>query len=173
MRVLVLLALASVSAAERTADEYFEFGIAYLRKGHYGTARAAFSESLVRAPGQPVTMAFLGVASAADGRPPAEAALLLRWAYERLPDGKRLRIDLRRRLPSARALTLLLHDLRRRAGKAKGPKRLDLLTVLAFLEVHDGDAKDAPALDLLLKERPKDRYALRLAELRSSKDVAS
>lgn len=161
-----MLGLACVARAAPDADGYFDLGLEYLRKGFYARARGAFSESLVRAPGQPVPMAFLALASAAEGRPAGEGATLLRWAYRRLPKRKGLRLDLRKILPSARALRLLQNDYRRRLARAKGDLRRQVLTVLAFLEVQDGDPVAAPALDLLLKQAPDDAYALALARLR-------
>lgn len=165
-RLGFVFVLASLVQGAPDADEYFDLGLEYLRKGFYGPARGAFAESLVRAPGQPVTMAFLAVASAADGRPAGEAAVLLRWAYQRLPKKKGLRLDLRKVLPSPRALALLQKDYRRRLGRAKGERRRQVLIVLAFLEVQDGDPVAAAALDLLLKEMPDDAYAQALARLR-------
>lgn len=165
-KLVVVAALACLAQAAPDADEYFELGLEYLRKGFYRRARAAFSECLVQAPGEPVPMAFLAVASAAEGRPAGESATLLRWAYRRLPEKKGLRLDLREALPSPRALALLQEDYRRRLARAEGDLRRKVLTVLAFLEVQDGDPVTAPALDLLLKERPDDSYALALARLR-------
>jgi len=168
MRVaLLLLGLAPLAAAD-SADDYFEAGLRYLRRGFYAQARAAFAESLVRAPGQPVPLAFLGLASAAEGRAAPEGAQLLRWAYERLPKGKELRLDLRSILPSERALALLQAEYRRALERTpeQGTERLSRLTVLAFLEVHDGDPASAAALDLLLKEHPRDAYAKALEQVR-------
>ncbi len=168
-RLLVVLGLACAAGAAPDADQYFDLGLEYLRKGFFARARSAFSESLVRAPGQPVPMAFLAVASAAEGRPAGECAVLLRWAYRRLPKKKGLRLDLRTIQPSARAVELLQKDYRRRLRRATGERRRQVLTVLAFLEVQDGDPVSAPALDLLLKETPADAYALALARLRKKK----
>jgi len=158
--------LASVAQAVPDADEYFDLGLEYLRKGFFLRAREAFAECLVRAPGEPVPMAFLAVASAAEGRPAGESAILLRWAYRRLPKKKGLRLDLRKILPSPRALALLQKDYRRQLGRAQGERRREVLTVLAFLEVQDGDPVAATSLDLLLKEAPDDAYAQALARLR-------
>jgi hypothetical protein len=165
-RLVFVVVLASVAQATPDADEYFDLGLEYLRKGFYARARGAFAESLVRAPGQPVPMAFLALASAAEGRPAGECAVLLRWAYQRLPKKKGLRLDLRKVLPSSQALALLQKDYRRRLGRAEGERRRQVLTVLAFLEVQDGDPVAAAALDLLLKETPDDAYAQALARLR-------
>lgn len=166
-RLLFVVALASVAGAAPDADGYFDLGLEYLRKGFYARARGAFCESLVRAPGQPVPMAFLAVASAAEGRSAGECAILLRWAYQRLPKKKGLRLDLRKILPSPEALALLQKDYRRRLRRAKeGERRRQVLTVLAFLEVQDGDPVEAAALDLLLKETPADAYGQALARLR-------
>lgn len=155
-----MLLLAAVAAAE-DADEYFEIGVGYLRLGFFGAARRAFGESLVRAPGQPVPLAFLGLACAAEGRSPAEAAGLLREAYGRLPEGKALRLDLNELLPSPRALSLLQEDYARRLARARGTERRDILSVAAFLEVHGGSGA-VPALDRLEREFPGDVYATRL-----------
>jgi len=162
--VLVLLVAASSPAAELDADQYFEVGVDYLKKGHFEEARAAFSESLVRAPGQPVTIALCAVAGAAEGRPTGECALLLRWAVERTPPKKRLRFKLHELLPSPRALALLKAVYARRA---KAPKRKKAaLTVLAFLELQDADPGVAKSLDLLLRADPKDAYARALDRMR-------
>jgi len=165
-RLAFLFVLASVAQATPDADQYFDIGLEYLRKGFFRQARDAFAESLVRAPGEPVPMAFMAVASAAEGRPAGEGAILLRWAYQRLPKKKGLRLDLRKILPSPQALALLQKDYRRRLGRTRGEPRRKVLTVLAFLEVQDGDPVAAPALDLLLKEGPDDAYARALARLR-------
>jgi len=165
-RLGFVFVLASVAQATPDADQYFDIGLEYLRKGFYARARGAFAESLVRAPGEPVPMAFLAVAGAAEGRRAGECAILLRWAYQALPKKKGLRLDLRKMLPSPRALALLQKDYRRRLGRAAGERRRHVLTVLAFLEVQDGDAATAPALDVLLKEAPGDSYAQALARLR-------
>ena len=166
-RLLAVLLLCSTAApAELDADAYFEAGVRYLKRGLFKSARAAFAESLVRSPGQPVPMAFLALAGAAEGRPAGETALLLRWAHARLPDGKSLRLDLASLLPSRRALDLLQEDFRARAAKEKGDPRFDARTVLACREVHDGDPAAARALDALLEELPADPFALALARLR-------
>jgi hypothetical protein len=167
-RLAPVLLLASAVQAAPDADAYFDLGLEYLRKGFYGPARAAFAESLVRAPGQPVPMALLAVAGAAEGRSPSEGATLLRWAYQRLPKKKGLRLDLRAILPSPQALALLKNDYRRRLRRAAGERRRQVLTVLAFLEVQDGDPRVADALDVLLQETPNDAYVQALARLRKS-----
>lgn len=163
MRRLAAVLLLVATAGAQDADGYFEVGVDYLRKGFFGAARRAFSESLVRAPGQPVPLAFLGLACAAEGRGPAEAAALLRTAYARLPEGKTLRLDLNAILPSRRALSLLTAEYRRRLERAEGPARRDVLSVAAFLEVHDGRRNDAPSLERLRREFPEDPYADALA----------
>jgi hypothetical protein len=168
-RLAALLLLAAGAAAGLDADGYFEAGVVYLKKGFFAHARSAFAESLVRAPGQPVPMAFLALAGVCDGRPPAESATLLRWAHERLPPEKTLRLDLAAVLPSRRVVDLLQGDCRSTLGGARGTARIDLLTVLAFLEVHDGDPAQAPALDTLLREAPADPYAQALARGRSAR----
>jgi len=154
---LLLLAL---PVGAQDADEYFEIGVTYLRQGFFGPARRAFGESLARAPGEPVTLAFLGLASAAEGRPPAEAARALRAAYANLPEGKALRLDLDVLLPSRKTLRLLLDEHARHLARARGAARLDPLSVLAFLEAHGGAL--TPSLDALEREFPEDAYASRL-----------
>jgi hypothetical protein len=159
--------LAGIAGAAPDADGYFDLGLEYLRKGFYRPARSAFAESLVRAPGQPVPLVFYAVAAAAEGRPTRSCAVLLRTAYTRLPAGKGLVLDLRRRLPSPRALALLQADLRRRLARSTSEaQRIDALTVLAFLEVQDGTPATATALEALLKARPKDPFAKALDAVR-------
>lgn len=160
MRRSACLLLLAAGVAAQDADEYFEIGVSYLRQGFFGPARRAFGESLARAPGQPVTLAFLGLACAAEGRPPAEAARALRAAYENLAEGKTLRLDLPSLLPSPRTLRLLLDECGRSLGRARGRERRDVLSLAAFLEVHGGGM--APSLDLLEREFPADDYASRL-----------
>jgi hypothetical protein len=168
VRALLVLVLAASVGSAAPADDYFELGLDYLRKGFYERARAAFAESLVRAPGEPVPLVFLGLAAAAEGRAPAVCARLLRQGYENLPEGKTIRLDLRRQLPSARALALLHRRLSRGLGAATGARRLHLLSVLAFLEVHDGSPRSAPALDELEKRAPKDPYVRALRPRRAA-----
>jgi len=160
VRRAVLLLLAAAAAGE-DADQYFEIGVVYLRQGFFGPARRAFGESLLQAPGEPVPLAFMGLATAAEGRAPAEASWLLRQAYERLPEGKTLRLDLAAILPSRRALRLLLDEYRRRLERAGDGARKDVLSVAAFLEVHGGDPA-MPSLERLEGEFPGDGYASRL-----------
>lgn len=161
MRAAALLLLA-LPATALDADEYFEVGVGYLRKGFYGPARRAFAESLARAPGQPVPLAFLGLAAAAEGRPASEAAHALREAYARLPEGKTLKLRLPDLLPSPKALRLLGDECARRVARARGgEERRDALSVAAFVEVHGGGA-GTPALDRLGAEFPGDAYASRL-----------
>ena len=150
MRCLLVMALLAVSVAAEKADDYFDVGIDYLRKGFFDRSRAAFTESLLLAPHEPVTLAFLGVALAAEGRPAREAALLLRVAFKNLGKHETLRLDLRRLLPSKRALDLLKKEYRDKLKRARDDRvRRDLLQVLAFLEVSDGSRKTAPAVRLL------------------------
>ena len=102
MRLCVCICLlCGLAGAAPDADAYFDIGLQYLRKGFYRPARNAFAESLVRAPGQPVPLVFYAVAAAAEGHSARSCARLLRTAYDRLPAGKGLALDLRRRLPSA------------------------------------------------------------------------
>jgi hypothetical protein len=163
--IATLLLLATRAGAAPGADAYFDIGLDYLRKGFYGGARAAFCESLVRAPGQPVPMALLAVAAAAEGRSAGSCAALLRGAYARLPDSTGLRFDLRALLPSARAHELLERDYRRALARARKEERRSILTVLAFLEVQDGDPGSAPSLDRLLADRDGEPYAPALDRL--------
>jgi len=161
-RRALLLLLAATAVAE-DADEYFEIGISYLRRGFFGPARRAFGESLLQAPMETVPLAFMGLAAAAEGRAPKEPSLLLRAAYRNLPEGKTLRLDLASLLPSRRALRLLEDQYRRRLKRASEDDVKDVLTVMAFLEVHDGGDK-TPALDRLEREFEGDAYARRLRE---------
>ncbi len=160
-RRALLLLLAAAAATAEDADGYFEVGVAYLRRGFFGPARRAFGESLLQAPGEPVPLAFMGLAAAAEGRAPKEAAFLLREAYRNLPEGKTLRLDLEALLPSRRALRLLDDQYRRRLGHAAAGDLRDVLSVAAFLEVQRGSGK-TPALDRLLREFEGDAYATRL-----------
>ena len=91
-------------AAADEADEFFELGLSYLRTAFYADARAAFAESLVRAPGQAVPTAFAGIGVAAEGRDSRSCAYLLRLAYERMPARRNLRLDLRNVMRSERDL---------------------------------------------------------------------
>lgn len=159
-RRALLLLLASATVAE-DADQYFEVGVAYLRKGFFGPARRAFGESLLQAPGEPVPLAFMGLSAAAEGRAPREAAFLLREAYRNLPEGKTLRLDLAALLPSRRALRLLEEQYARRLERAAPGDLRHVLSVAAFLEVHGGSGK-TPALDRLAREFEGDAYASRL-----------
>ena len=170
----VLLA-AMLMPAERAggdeSDDYFELGLSYLKTAFYSDARAAFSESLVRAPGQAVPTAFAGIAVAAEGRDSRSCAYLLRLAYERLPARRNLRLDLRQLMRSDGDLRLVEQRFHRRMkdkqGRgSRGRGRIDNLTVLAFLQVQDGSPESSPALDRLLKERPDDSFALALKKLR-------
>ncbi len=164
MRALALLALAAVALGapdSPDADDYFEVGVDYVRKGFYAHARSAFAESLVRAPGQAVPLAFAAVASMAGGYSSMECALLVRRAYELLPPGKTLALDLRTLLPSALTLQLLEQDFSRVAAKRKD-ERPAALTVVAFLQVHNGEPGSAPAVDELLKLDADDAFALAL-----------
>jgi len=157
-RLLLLLALAGAAPAATDAAVYFEAGVDYLRAGLFSRARRALGECVLRAPDQPVALAFLGVAAAAEGRPPAECAFVLRRALEALPEGKALQVDLRDLLPSSRAFALLAADLRRlRARGAPGA-----LDVLAFLETFGGGGV---ALAELEASNPGDAYAARLRRL--------
>lgn len=158
-RALLLLLVAAAAAED--ADEYFEVGVSYLRKGFFGPARRAFGESLVQAPAQPVPLAFMALASAAEGREPREAAFLLREAYKNLPDGKTLGLDLAAILPSERAVRLLGEQYERRLARASASELRDVLSVAAFLETQAGNGK-TPALDRLAREFKGDAYASRL-----------
>jgi hypothetical protein len=162
MRRLPALLLCVAAAAAAEADDWFELGLDYLRKGFYGRARAAFAESLAGAPGEPVPLAFLGVAAAAEGRAPKECAAVLRQAYRRLPAGKALRLDLRPLLPAPSGLAALERDYASRLARAAPGERRPVLDVLAFLQVHDGDPATAPALEILRREAKGDPYAAAL-----------
>ena len=167
MRIAAALLLVAAASAADDATRYFEVGLDYLSKGLYEEAGDAFAESLVRAPGEPVPTAFLGIAIAADGRHPSAAALILRTAYRRLGDKQTLRLDLNKLLPSGKAVAQLRLDFERRLRATEGRLRRDILGVLAFLEVHDGTPKSAPSLDALLKEHPQSAYGLALRKLQT------
>jgi len=167
---ILLAPVKPVAAAE--ADEFFELGLSYLRTAFYADARAAFAESLVRAPGQAVPTAFAGIAVAAEGRDSRSCAYLLRLAYERMPARRSLRLDLRKVMRSDRDLRLIEKRFTRRMNDKKGRGSrgrglIDNLTVLAFLQVQDGSPETSPALDRLLKTRPADSFALALKKLRA------
>ena len=177
MRVTLFLLLVTLlapvkPAAADEADEFFELGLSYLRTAFYADARAAFAESLVRAPGQAVPTAFAGIAVAAEGRDSRSSAYLLRLAYERMPARRDLRLDLRKVMRSERDLRLIEKRFTRRMNDKKGRGSrgrglIDNLTVLAFLQVQDGSPATSPALDQLLKARPDDSFALALKKLRA------
>ncbi|MEM8884256.1 MAG: hypothetical protein AAGD14_09320 [Planctomycetota bacterium] len=167
-KALVMLLLAGPLAADE-ADEYFEIGLGYLKTGFYAEARAAFSESLVRAPGQAVPTAFAGIACAGEGRDSRTCAYLLRLAYQRLPAKRSLRLDLNKQLRSARDLERIAARFRQRLKDARGAARVDNLTVLAFLEVQDGTPGGSKALAELQKLRPNDAYAKALGRLAEPK----
>ncbi|MHC4956551.1 MAG: hypothetical protein ACYTGZ_22150 [Planctomycetota bacterium] len=157
------------------ADEFFELGLGYLKTAFYPEARAAFSESLVRAPGQAVPTALSAVACTAEGRDSRSCAYLLRLAYQRLPARKTFRLDLRTVFRSAEDLRRVEARIAKRltgtkrTGGTGGSRRRDNLTILAFLQAQDGTPATSPALDLLLKERPGDTFALALKKLRAVK----
>lgn len=157
LRIALLLAAAAAAPSARAApaDDYFEIGVDYLSKGFFSAARAAFAESLVRAPRQPVPLALLGVASAAEGRPARETADLLRAAHRHLPEGRDFEFDLRELLPEPKTVRLVQGDWERRLKKAKGRPRRDCLAVLGFLQHHDG-TPGAPAWNELRKAAPDD-----------------
>ena len=146
------------------ADDYFEFGLGYLKTGFFSDARAAFAESLVRAPGEAVPTAFTALACAGEGRDSRSCAYLLRLAYRRLPEKQTLKIDLDRHLRSARDRERIEARFRARLKDAKGAQRIDNLTVLAFFEVHGSGSTPgkSKALAALLKARPDDVYAIAL-----------
>jgi len=169
--VLAAMLLPAERAVGDESDDYFELGLSYLKTAFYADARAAFSESLVRAPGQAVPTAFAGIAVAAEGRDSRSCAYLLRLAYERLPARRNLRLDLRKLMRSDGDLRLVEQRFNRRLNDKKGRGSrgrglIDNLTVLAFLQVQDGSPESSPALDRLLKERPDDSFALALKKLR-------
>jgi len=168
MRVALALTFLTAFAAADEADRYFELGLDYLRKGMYERSTAAFAESLVRAPGESVPLAFLGLSVAAAGRHPSEAALILRTGYHQLGDKQGIRLDLRKLMQSDKALAMLHTDLTRRLRGTKGRLRRDILGVLAFLEVHDATPLTAPALDALLKENRASKYGAALRRLQET-----
>ena len=161
---MLLLALAGSVAADE-ADDFFELGLSYLKTAFYSEARAAFAESLVRAPGQAVPTAFAGVASAAEGRDSRSCAYLLRLAQQRLPARRALRIDLRRVFRSAEDLRRTQARFQQRYARKRGRTR-DNLTILAFFQTQDGSPETSPALDALLKQYHDDPFGLARKKLR-------
>jgi len=161
---LLLLALAGSVAADE-ADDFFELGLRYLNTAFYREARSAFSESLVRAPGEAVPTTFAGIACAAEGRDSRSCAYLLRLGYQRLPARRTMRIDLNKVLRSAEDLRRLEARFQQRVERKRGRTR-DNLTVLAFLQAQDGSPASSPAVDALLKADPNDAFALALKKLR-------
>ena len=119
----------------------------------------------MRAPGEAVPTAFAGVASAGEGRDSRSCAHLFRLAYRRLPKKTGLRMDLNKRLRGARDRARIEKRFAARLRNARGQNRIDNLTVLAFLQVHDGSPKPSTALAALLKAQPSDPYALALKKL--------
>jgi len=169
MRAAAVLTLLALPCAALDADGYFDLGLDYLRTGFFSRARASFGESLIRAPGAPVTLAFIGVAVCGEGREASLCARLFRMSTARLPKSKGLLLDLRKQLPSERTLTLLHADYTRRLARAKGRERIDTLTVLAFFEVQDGDPANSRAVAKLLEADANDAFALSLKRLGSKK----
>jgi len=161
---LLLLALAGSAAADE-ADDFFELGLRYLETAFYSEARSAFSESLVRAPGEAVPTTFAGIACAAEGRDSRSCAYLMRLGYQRLPARRTMRLDLNKVFRSAEDLRRLEARFRQRLARKRGRTR-DNLTVLAFLQAQDGSPASSPAVDALLKADPNDAFALALKQLR-------
>jgi len=164
MRALTCLLLAAATLAAADADRYFEVGLTYLKQGQFTEARSAFAESLIRAPGEPVSMALLAVAAAAEGYQPRHTARIVRAAYRRLPRGKAFGFSFHRLLP-ATTLPLLERDLERDGSRAA--KEL-----LAFLQTHDADPAVAPALDRLMKKDPADALVQALDAERTRRAAA-
>lgn len=172
MRALACLLFVAATGSAEEADEFFEVGLGYLKTAFYKDARAAFAESLVRAPGEAVPTAFAAIACAGEGRDSRSCAYLFRLAYRRLPKKTGLRIDLNVRLRSSRDLARLEARFAERLKGARGQNRLDNLTVLAFLQVHDGSPESSTALATLLKAQPDDPYAVALKKLSSPRKKA-
>jgi len=165
VRISLILLLFAGSVAADEADEFFELGLSYLKTAFYAEARSAFAESLVRAPGQAVPTAFAAIASAAEGRDSRSCAYLLRLAYQRLPARRALRMDLRKMFRSAEDLRRVEARIQQRHDRGRGRVR-DNLTILAFLQAHDGGPETSPALDTLLQRYPDDAFGQALKKLR-------
>ncbi len=160
-----LLALAAAAEARFDASAYFEAGVDYLRVGLYSRARGALCECVLLAPEQPVALAFLGVAVAAEGGNAADSALILRRSLAALPDGKALHFDLRELLPSGRAYALLRSDLQRaRTRGARGA-----LEVLAFLETFGAGGRALEELEASAAGDPFAATLRRISRLRPNR----
>lgn len=156
---LILLAATALHAGE--ADRYFERGLDYLKRGHFPAARAAFAESLVRAPAQPVTTVLLAVAAASEGYKTADVDALLALSYRRLPADRAFGFDLAKLLPK-RTPALWRRDLLRENTAAAR-------RVLAFLETHDADPLVSKELDRLEKEKPRHAWTRALLAERKTR----
>jgi len=165
VRILLLLLGLAASAGADEADDYFELGLGYLKTAFYADSRAAFAESLVRAPGQAVPTAFAAIASAAEGRDSRSCAYLLRLSHQRLPARRTMRIDLRELFRSAEDLRRVEARFQLRHDRGRGRTR-DNLTILAFLQTQDGSPATSSALDALLKRYPDDAFGQSLLKLR-------
>ena len=93
----------------------------------------------------------------------------LRLAFRRLPKKTGFRMDLNKRLRSARDRTRIESRFAQRLKGARGQNRIDNLTVLAFFQIQDGSPGSSTALVALLKARPDDPYALALKKLQPKK----
>jgi hypothetical protein len=153
------------SAMADEADDFFEVGLRYLKTGFYPEARAAFSESLVRAPNEAVPTAFTALACAAEGRDSRSCALLVRLAYRRLPAHQKFQLRLDRILGNKSKLDRIEQRFAKRLAGARGAGRIDNLTVLAFLQMHDETPKTSAALKQLQKERPGDSFLKSVAKI--------
>ncbi len=149
MRPILTLSILALSVSAAEADRYFEAGLTYLKRGHFGPARAAFAESLLRAPGEPVTTALIAVAAAAEGYGESDIAALVRAAYRRLPRDQAFGFDLGKLLPS-KTLAHLKKDFA--ASSSWGARQ-----VLAFLETHDADPQRSDTLAKLAQEKATDQ----------------
>lgn len=169
MRAIAALLCFTAFAAADEADDYFEVGLRYLRTGFYRDARAAFSESLVRAPNEAVPTAFTALACAAEGRDSRSCAYLIRLAYRRLPSKQRFQIQLDRVLATAANRIRIEKRFAKRLAESRGAGRIDNLTVLAFLQTHDGSPETSTAWTALKKERPNDAFVKALQKARTPK----
>jgi hypothetical protein len=160
------------SAAADEADDFFEVGLKYLRTGFYREARAAFSESLVRAPSEAVPTAFTALACAAEGRDSRSCAHLVRLAYRRLPAKRHFRIHLSRMLASEADRVRIERRFTKRLAESRGSNRIDNLTVLIFLQIHDGSPDTSSALETLKKERPHDEFLKSLKKSRAPPQIS-
>ena len=172
MLVFCLAPWTAPPAAADEADDFFEVGLGYLKSGFYREARAAFAESLVRAPGEAVPTAFTALACAAEGRDTRSCAYLVRLAYKRLPAKRNFQVDWNKVLGGKSNRARIEKAFQVRLKDTKGSARIDTLVVLAFLQIHDGPKAKSPALAMLRKEKPDDALVVALTPPKAKKKKA-